>query len=360
MRKNYFLFLVPFLIFFLDSCGGLGSGAQVGNPSDASGGNASTLNDQDGRGDGINTSSDPFSLEGDGGNTTTGSSSQERLSVAWGTSKTYNTGIFKNNFVQGKSYAGTRQHANFCFNNGAWTSADVQGTTFSLECSRASSSVRNDIGENPVLIQFLRTKVRKIGYKSVSFKGASVVTARLLFDVDSGKPLFDNKIETRFNGGCNLNEKNSIGFSTNESGEERALTGFQLFDEYELFKASNGVPWYGNAFLSSARAWYSGLVPYASKLFKFEFDYAPAQAPLQIDLGNTSYSNASSSDYLTLPKFGGLEGNASDAVPANADRVIIGLCVNGSKTKEVNGEDESRPLFVKGLFRTHRPELQRN
>lgn len=278
----------------------------------------------------------------------------------WGEVKTHKSGIYRTNqLVVPLRPQGQESDTNYCFSNDPWYENKFGKY---LDCVNGSQSVRNVIDQDPVLIQSFRFKLNKSNHYQVNFQGAYTKTAILKFNSETGEPVFSDKITTEFGEGCNLNELNSVGFDESQEGSERVLSSMQFLDEYDICQGNSGI-YYCNAYLNSGKVWLSGLTanlesPTEDNSSLLRFDFVPSNAPDTQVIGAISeYSSISNSSVVTLPQFGAFADEQGTKLPRYAYRVIIGLCIKGTK-KDTSQSDE-RPLFLGAHLRTYRPKLLR-
>ena len=230
-------------------------------------------------------------------------------------------------------------------------------------CRRANADVRAIVANNPVGIQGFQLNLTQAAGTVITITGASVTTAELQFNSDTGAAFFAERHTRLLHGttSCSLTDPNSVGFAVGNAGSEKILTGLYLYDEAST---TDNLAFH-NAYLKAGHVWYSGLKPTASTADStYNFGFAPSADAAEADFGVDPFTaSASTGTYLT-EKFGLDEAYVnsvnSDSDPNNnitrwKNQFVVGFCLSG--TKKV-GSQAARPLLYGSRVRTYRPTMK--
>ena len=301
----------------------------------------------------------PAGLTGAGSKPNTGISQEESfeqlisgvIALDWGLSQFLPKGLLFSGIY---GFTEPTDRMNFCFENNS-------------PCVRASSAVREGaggnppgIGNNPVLVQAFQLNMISTATNTFTLQAASVTTAEIQFNSSDGRLVFANRHTRQLVDGqtCSLETVNpqqpnyAVGFDPGTPGAERALTGLYLYDEG--IENVEGTM-FNTVYMTSARVWYSGLVPIAnsSSTQPFGFGFNPVTQPEIADFGKDTFVDTATTGIAVSPKFG---LDPTYAVQNNIERpnnhVVIGFCIQSQKSGSV-----PRPGFLGSKVRTYRPRL---
>jgi hypothetical protein len=235
------------------------------------------------------------------------------------------TSAKENFFVAEYVYA--QQWSAFCFEN-------------NNPCRRASSGVRAQVGNNPVVLQAFTLNLAKNTTQANTIEGATVTTAELDFD-SSGNMVLGTPVTKIVAGqGCDLSHKNSVGVAASNS-----VLSSLYFLETGTWSSSLGV--WQDARATSVRVWYSGILPPETSATSYNF--VPTGAAASIDFGLEAFTDLTPANGVDIVGRFGWVGTEPNLPPNSADHVIVGWCLNGTKT--VNGQP--RPLVLKASSRRY-------
>lgn len=223
-------------------------------------------------------------------------------------------------------------------------------------CRRASTEIRQEIGNNPVAIQGFQLNMAEPAGTVFELNAASVTTAEILFSGSTGRLTLSGKHTRQLVTGqtCNIAGENAVGLEVGTAGSERILTGLYLYDE-GLLNVEGNV--YNQIHLTSGRVWYSGLKPTPSlePNLPFSFTFVPAAQAAEADFGKNSFQTSSSTGNKVSPKFGLDEEYAnSQGINRFENHVVIGYCIQAQKRTGT----VSRPAFLLSKSRTYTPVLE--
>ncbi len=303
----------------------------------------------------------PSGLTGAGSKPNTGISEEENyeqlrsgvIALDWGLSQFLPKGFLFSG-IYGFTEPSDRE--NFCFENNS-------------PCVRASSAVREGaggnppgIGNNPVLVQAFQLNMISTATNTFTLQAASVTTAEIQFNSSDGRLVFANRHTRQLVDGqtCSLETVNpqqpnyAVGFDPGTPGAERALTGLYLYDEG--IENVEGTM-FNTVYMTSARVWYSGLVPIANSnsAQPFGFGFNPVTQPEIADFGKETFVDTATTGIAVSPKFGldpTYAARPEINIPRPNNHVVIGFCIQSQKSGSV-----PRPGFLGSKVRTYRPRL---